>query len=94
MEERDDFFPEEDPEDIELEESMPAWAPELDDEFDRLREATARSSEVYSEMDVTDEGGAGVLASLSPAQRLILAVLFFLIVLVYGTALLILLGIV
>jgi hypothetical protein len=94
MEERDDIFPEEESEDIELEDSMPAWAPELDDEFDRLREATARSSEVYNEMDVTDEGSAGLLTRFSPAQRLILALLFFLLVIVYGAALLLLTGII
>jgi hypothetical protein len=92
MEQRDDLFPEED--DIELEDAMPAWAPELDDEFDRLRESTARSSDVYSEMDVSADGSGSLLARFSPVQRLILAVLFFMIVIVYGAAFLLLVGII
>jgi hypothetical protein len=92
MEQRDDLFPEED--DIELEDAMPAWAPELDDEFDRLRESTARSSDVYSEMDVSADGGGSLLTRFSPLQRLILAVLFFMIVIVYGAAFLLLVGVV
>jgi hypothetical protein len=52
--------------------------PTFDDEFDRLREQTARTSAVYDDMELDEldeEEDEGFLAQISPSQRLILLLL-------------------
>jgi hypothetical protein len=48
------------------------------DAFDQLRERTALASEVYEDIEVRDSRGGGILAAISPGQRLILALLVLL----------------
>ena len=74
-------------------EETTGWVSNLDDDFDRLREASARSADVYDDMEIiedssTDAGGGGALAAITPPQRLILALVFLLAVLVWGCAIL------
>ena len=81
--------------DDELEDWFDAPAEEEvpEDEFERLREASARSSDVHEDMDITesDEGGS-FLGQFTPAQRFILAALFFVNVIVGGCIVLVLAG--
>lgn len=65
------------------------------DEIDRLREASARSSDMHEDMDMTepDEGGS-FLGQFTPAQRFILAALFFVNVIVGGCIVLVLAGVI
>lgn len=63
---------------------------DFDDEFDRLRQKTARASAVYDDMEYEEleeevgGRGGGFLGQFSPQQRLILAVLLLLDILVIG----------
>jgi type VI protein secretion system component VasF len=69
-------------------EETSGWVSNLDDDFDRLREASARSADAYDDMEVMDEPSErrSPLASITPAQRMILAFVFLLVVLVWGCA--------
>jgi hypothetical protein len=64
---------------------------DFEDEFDRLRQKTSRTSAVYDEMDLeddlVDEEPQGFLAQITPVQRLILLVLLLLdvVVIAIGT---------
>lgn len=64
---------------------------DFEDEFDRLREKTSRTSAVYDDMDLEDEleeeEPQGFLAQITPVQRLILLVLLLLdiVVIAIGT---------
>lgn len=73
----------------------PSEPPE--DDFERLRQRATVESETYQSLEEPPETRAGVgrfLSSLSPAQRLIIAILFFLNILVIGCGLLVVLGII
>ena len=70
---------------------------EGEDEFDRLRQQTVRASSAYDDMTLEEEssGGGGLsLNQLTPGQRLVLAVLLLLNVLVGGLALLAVTGVI
>jgi hypothetical protein len=57
------------------------------DEFDLLRERTARNSEIYEDIDSLDGGaneGVGFFAALSGFQKLILAILVLANVIAFG----------
>ena len=64
---------------------------DFEDEFDRLREKTARTSAVYDEMEYeeleAEETRGGFIGQFSPQQRLILALLLLLdiVAIVVGT---------
>lgn len=87
----DDDFASDLPEDDAFDES---------DQFDQLRETSARSETLYNEMDddTFDEGGSSgggfSLSDFSPGQKLILAVLVVLNVLMLGFGLLVILGVI
>lgn len=54
---------------------------DFEDEFDRLREKTARTSAVYDEMEyeeLEEERGGGFLGQFSPQERLVLTLLLLL----------------
>ncbi len=93
MAEDDDFlFDDDEPEGEGTE-----WVSNLDDDFDRLREASARSTDLYDDMEIGAAAGGGIggfLSRLSPGQRLIIAVLFLLDVLVFGCGLLVVTGVI
>jgi hypothetical protein len=54
------------------------------------------STDVYGEMEMVDESGGstGLLGRFSPLQKLILALLFLILVVVYGAAALLAVGLV
>lgn len=55
------------------------------EDFEHLREKSVRSSSVYEDMDgLEGSGGGGILSQFSPIQRLILAVLVLLDIIVVG----------
>lgn len=64
---------------------------DFEDEFDRLRQKTSRTSAVYDDMELEDEleeeTSQGFLAQITPGQRLILLVLLLLdiVVIAIGT---------
>ena len=84
-----DFLTDDDDEDGELPDWLSDFGSEDDDElgfeddeptgdeFDMLRERTARASEAYDDIDDADEGGGlqGFMGALSSGQRTILALL-------------------
>lgn len=74
-----------------------AAAPARDaDDFDQLRQQSARASSSYSDMTLEEDRSSGSgfsLNELLPSQRLILAVLVFLNVIVGAVALLAVIGI-
>lgn len=79
--------------------SSPAADPTepVEDDFERLRQRATAESETYQTLEEPTEtrvGVGGFLSSLSPAQRLILAVLFLLNILAIGCGLLVVLNIV
>lgn len=69
-------------------EETTGWVSNLDDDFDRLREASARSADVYDDMEIMEEPAerTSPLADITPPQRLILAFVFLLAVLAWGAA--------
>ena len=69
---------------------------DFDDEFDRLREKTARTSAVYDELEEDEMvvEREGFFASITPIQRLILAVLLLLDIVVIVVGGLVLIGII
>ncbi|HSM56020.1 MAG TPA: hypothetical protein VK879_07695 [Candidatus Sulfomarinibacteraceae bacterium] len=77
----EDFEFEEFEEFQDLEEEEPAGF-DFEDEFDRLREKTARTSAVYDDMELDDEfedeEPQGFFSQITPGQRLILLVLLLL----------------
>lgn len=87
----DDDFSSDLPEDAALDEP---------DQFDQLRETSARSETLYNEMDddaLVEGGSSGSgfsLSNFSPGQRLVLAVLVVLNVLMLGFGLLVVLGVI
>lgn len=68
------------------------------DEFDQLRQTSARSETMYNDLDDEfDEGSGGSgfsLGQFSPGQKLILAILVVLNVLMIGFGLMVVLGVV
>lgn len=66
-------------EDVQLEESTPF---DFEDEFDRLRQKTARTSAVFDDMEMEEEleyeDERGFLARISPGQRLVLLLILLL----------------
>lgn len=55
------------------------------EDFEHLREKSVRSSSVYEDIDGFDESrGSGILSQFSPIQRLILALLVLLDIIVVG----------
>jgi hypothetical protein len=77
-----------------------ASSPSLDDspdEFDQLRRSSARSETMFNDL-ATEEtstkssGSSFSLSNFSPGQRLVLAILVVLDILVVGVALLVVLG--
>lgn len=84
---------------FELEEDVEEDPPfDFDDEFDRLRQKTARTSAVYDEMDLDDEliveDERGFFDRISPAERLILLVLLLLDIVVIAIGLMALFGVI
>ena len=75
-------------------------AVEEPDQFDQLRETSARSETLYNDMDddafneSSDGGGGFSLSNFSPGQKLVLAILVVLNVLMIGFGLLVILGVV
>lgn len=47
----------------------------MTDEFEELRERSMRNSSVYEDLDVETSSSGGFLSQFTPIQRLILAVL-------------------
>ena len=93
MSQQDDLFP------PELNDSDSDWATGLDDDFDDLRTASSMSTDVYGDMEMvadrsTGDGGGGMLSRFSALQKLILAVLILVLVVVYGAAALLAVGLV
>lgn len=90
--------------DDELEADGPDWtqaieepAGEEDDEFERLRRRTVRAGAAFDEMSLDESAassstGGGLMASFTPAQRLILAVLVLLNIIVIGLGVLAMTG--
>lgn len=66
-------------EDVQLEESTPF---DFEDEFDRLRQKTARTSAVFDDMEMEEEleyeDERSFLARISPGQRLVLLLILLL----------------
>ena len=67
---------------------------DFEDEFDRLREKTARTSAVYDEMEFEDleeevAEERGFLGQFSPQQRFVLALLLLLDILAVGLGVLV-----
>lgn len=61
----------------------PVMAEEGEDEFDQLRQRSARASTAYEDVEIEEGGGGGFsLSLLTPGQRLVLAVLLLLNVIV------------
>jgi hypothetical protein len=74
-------------------------SPDFEDEFDRLREKTARTSAVYDDMEFEDLEEEVVeersfLGQFSPAQRFILALLLLLDILAIGLGVLVVFNII
>jgi hypothetical protein len=74
-------------------------AVDFEDEFDRLREKTARTSAVYDDMEFEDlEEEAveerGFFGQFSPGQRLVLALLLLLDILAIGLGVLVVFNII
>ena len=70
---------------------------DFEDEFDRLREKTTRTSAVYDDMEfeeLEEEGGEGFFAQISPQQRLILALLLLLDIVVIAIGALVVVGVI
>lgn len=70
-------------ESIELEEDVEESPPfDFEDEFDRLRQKTARTSAVYDDMEMDDEliveDERSFFARISPGQRLVLLLVLLL----------------
>lgn len=72
--------------DIEDEGEGPPAVAEADDpdaEFDQLRQRSARASSAYDDVELEENGGSGFsLSLLTPGQRLVLAILLLLNVIV------------
>jgi hypothetical protein len=80
---------------------LPAQGFDEPDEFDQLRESSARTETLYNDMDedtfIESGGGSGSgfsLSNFSPGQRLALAILVVLNILMIGFGLLVVLGVV
>ena len=79
---------------------LPDQTEDESDQFDQLRETSARSETLYDEMDddafgeSSSEGSGFSLSNFSSGQKLVLAVLVVLNVLMVGFALLVVLGVV
>ena len=88
MSQEDDLFP------PDLDDNDSDWASGLDDGFDDLRQQSSMSTDVYGDMEMVEEssGGSGLLSRLNPLQKLILALLFLVLVVVYGAAALLAVG--
>lgn len=72
---------------------------DFEDEFDRLREKTARTSAVYDEMEYDDyeeevAAERGFLGQFTPQQRFVLALLLLLDILAVGLGVLVVFGVV
>lgn len=95
--------------DDEPEEDLPEWIGDMDaddvddfeagdgdDDFDQLRRKSARTGAAYDEMTLDDDGdGGGIsLSQVSPPQRLILAILLLLNVIVITAGVLLLLNVI
>jgi hypothetical protein len=70
-------------ESMEIEENVEESPPfDFEDEFDRLRQKTARTSAVYDDMEMDDEliveDERGFFARISPGQRLVLLLVLLL----------------
>ena len=66
-----------------------------DDDFaSNLREKSTRTTAVYEEVDDIPESGGGILARFTPTQRLILAALALLDVVVIALVVLVIAGII
>ena len=84
-------------EEFEFEEEQRDDSFDFEDEFDRLRQKTTRTSAVYDEMEfeeLEEEGGEGFLAQISPQQRLILALLLLLDIIVIAIGALVVVGVI
>ncbi len=84
-------------EEFEFEEEQRDDSFDFEDEFDRLRQKTTRTSAVYDEMEfeeLEEEGGEGFFAQISPQQRLILALLLLLDIIVVAIGALAVVGVI
>ena len=66
----------------------------MEDEFESLRQKSARTSSIYDELEEGEEtsSGGNFLSGFTPQQRLILAVLLLVDVIAVGIGLLVLTG--
>lgn len=71
---------------------------QVEDEFDRLRQKSARTSSVFDEMEFEDDEETfeeeGFFSQISPGQRLILAVLFLVDIVAIGIGVLLIMGVI
>lgn len=84
-------------EEFEFEEEQGDDSFDFEDEFDRLRQKTTRTSAVYDDMEfeeLEEEEGEGFFAQISPQQRLILALLLLLDIVVIAIGALVVVGVI
>lgn len=66
---------------------------QYDDEFEQLRQKSMRTSASFEDVDDISGGSAGILGRFTPAQRLILAALLLVDIIVIGIVLLVITGV-
>ena len=84
-------------EEFEFEEEERDDSFDFEDEFDRLRQKTTRTSAAYDDMEfeeLEEEGGEGFFGQISPQQRLILALLLLLDIIVIAIGALVVVGVI
>lgn len=62
------------------------------DEFDNLREKSARRAAAYESVEIIDADEVGILDRFTPVQKMILAVFLVVDVIIIGFVLLVILG--
>lgn len=68
--------------------------PEYEDEFEQLRQKSMRTSASFEEVDDLSPSSSGVLSQFNPTQRLILAGLLLVDIVVIGIVLLVITGVI